>query len=55
VAIGRVIDNPELAARLSSAGQERVTHWSWDDTAARVRELYARALARHAERHAHRR
>lgn len=53
-AIEQVVADPGLRSRLSSAGTDRVRGWSWDDAAARVRALYANALRRHAERHAHR-
>lgn len=53
-AIERMIDDAACATRLAKAGAERVRQWSWEDAAARVRELYARAIVRHRERNAHR-
>jgi glycosyltransferase involved in cell wall biosynthesis len=53
-ALEQVVADPGLRARLSFAGRDRVRGWSWDHAAARVRALYERAVARRAERHAHR-
>jgi glycosyltransferase involved in cell wall biosynthesis len=53
-AIEQVVADAGLRSRLSCAGRDRVQGWSWDGTAARVRMLYAQAVTRHAERHAHR-
>jgi glycosyltransferase involved in cell wall biosynthesis len=45
-AIGRVLDDPELGARLGAAGRERVVNrYTWANTAARTVEVYRRAIA----------
>ncbi|MFV0258988.1 MAG: glycosyltransferase family 4 protein [Acidimicrobiales bacterium] len=41
-AIVTVIDRPERAAALVAAGRDRITAFSWDDTAARLAALYHR-------------
>jgi phosphatidylinositol alpha-mannosyltransferase len=46
--LGRVLDDPALAASLSSAGRERARAFSWSVVLPRIEELYARAT--HASR-----
>jgi glycosyltransferase involved in cell wall biosynthesis len=43
-AIGRLLDDPRLHARLRAAGLRRVQAYAWPDVAASVLELYARVL-----------
>jgi phosphatidyl-myo-inositol alpha-mannosyltransferase len=45
-AIGRVLDNPSLSARLGAAGRARVQEFSWETIAARIETLYDVAAAR---------
>jgi phosphatidylinositol alpha-mannosyltransferase len=42
-AIGRVLDDPELASRLSAAGRERASAFSWDVVVPRLEEVYVEA------------
>jgi glycosyltransferase involved in cell wall biosynthesis len=50
VAIGRVLDEPELGARLGAAGRERVAdRFTWRTAADRTAEVYRRAIAEHSE------
>ncbi|HXQ28029.1 MAG TPA: glycosyltransferase family 4 protein [Gemmatimonadales bacterium] len=45
-ALGRLIRDPDLAARLGAAGRERVhTHFSWDAISARWEKLYAAVVS----------
>jgi glycosyltransferase involved in cell wall biosynthesis len=46
-ALGRVLDDPALAARLGAAGRERVLrHYTWRATAERTADWYRTVLAR---------
>jgi len=49
-AITRLLADPPLAVRLGSAGRERARAYSWERTAALIREAYASALAQRASR-----
>jgi glycosyltransferase involved in cell wall biosynthesis len=42
-AIGRVLDDPDLAARLRSAGPPRAAEFAWNPIVERYRDRYARA------------
>jgi MMP alpha-(1->4)-mannosyltransferase len=47
-AIGRVLDDPELGARVGAAGRERVVNrFTWRAAAERTAEVYRRAIAEH--------
>jgi D-inositol-3-phosphate glycosyltransferase len=46
VAIGRVLGDPELAARLAADAAAMAGHYRWSTTAARLRRLYADLSAR---------
>lgn len=46
--IARLIDHPALAARLRSAGRARADEHDWQVVAARMRDVYRRALERTA-------
>jgi glycosyltransferase involved in cell wall biosynthesis len=46
-ALGRVLDDPALAARLGAAGRQRVLrHYTWRATAERTADWYQAVLAR---------
>jgi glycosyltransferase involved in cell wall biosynthesis len=46
-ALGRVLDDPDLAARLGAAGRQRVLrHYTWRATAERTADWYQAVLAR---------
>ncbi|WP_068397016.1 glycosyltransferase family 4 protein [Kribbia dieselivorans] len=45
-ALRRAVDDGELAARLSQAGRDRVTEFTWDRVAADYEKVFARARAR---------
>jgi len=45
-AVSAVLDEPDLAARLSAAGRERAAAFDWSVVLARIEDLYARAAAR---------
>jgi glycosyltransferase involved in cell wall biosynthesis len=48
VAIGRVLDDPALGARLGAAGRDRVAQrFTWRAAAAATAEVYRRAIAEH--------
>jgi glycosyltransferase involved in cell wall biosynthesis len=48
VAIGRVLDDPDLGARLGAAGRARVvTRFTWRVAAQRTAEVYHKAIAEH--------
>jgi len=50
-AIGRVLDDPELGARLGAAGRERVVaRFTWRAAADRTADVYRRAIAEHGTR-----
>jgi glycosyltransferase involved in cell wall biosynthesis len=50
-AIGRVLDDPDLGARLGAAGRARVvTRFTWRAAADRTAEVYRQAIAEHARR-----
>ena len=40
-----ILDDPALAARLAAGGRERAAEFDWDVVAARLEELYARAIS----------
>lgn len=45
-ALGRLLEDRELAARLGAAGRERaVERWDWSDAAAAARQIYLRAAS----------
>ena len=44
-AVARVLDDPDLAASLSTAGRERALAFSWDTVVPRIEAVYARVLA----------
>ncbi|MBC8293711.1 MAG: glycosyltransferase family 4 protein [Proteobacteria bacterium] len=44
-AIGRLLDDDELAEQLAKAGLERAANFTWSNTARLTRAVYARALA----------
>jgi glycosyltransferase involved in cell wall biosynthesis len=45
------LDDPELRAKVGSAGRDRVKHqWSWRHTAIKTVDQYRAVLAEHAER-----
>jgi glycosyltransferase involved in cell wall biosynthesis len=44
-AIGGVLGDPALAARLAAGGRARAAVFDWEVVAARLEELYARAAA----------
>lgn len=44
VALGRVLDDPMLAARLRTAGRARAEQHDWSAVAERMRQVYRRAL-----------
>jgi phosphatidylinositol alpha-mannosyltransferase len=44
VAAGRVLDDPELAARLAAAGRDRARTFDWSVVVPRIEALYDRAL-----------
>lgn len=44
--IGRILDDPLLAASMSVAAAERATHYTWGFAAARLRRLYTDLAAR---------
>lgn len=44
-AAATILDDPGLAARLASAGRKRAATFDWSVVAARLEELYARAIA----------
>jgi glycogen(starch) synthase len=44
-AMETVITDPAAAARLVAAGEARLGHFSWSDTAARLAQLYHRLAA----------
>jgi glycosyltransferase involved in cell wall biosynthesis len=44
-AMGRVLDDDALAARMGSAGLERAAEYTWEATAALVRDAYAAAIS----------
>lgn len=49
-AIGRVLDDPELGARLGAAGRERVVdRFTWRAAADRTAEVYQRAIAEYRD------
>ncbi|MBX6748258.1 MAG: glycosyltransferase family 4 protein [Micromonosporaceae bacterium] len=53
-ALGRILDDPDLGARLGAAGRARVvTRFTWRAAADRTAEVYRRAIAEHAGRGAH--
>jgi len=43
-AIAQVLNNPQVAERLSAAGRTRVARFSWAETARKTREVYSSAL-----------
>jgi phosphatidylinositol alpha-mannosyltransferase len=43
-AVGRVLREPELAARLAAAGPSRAAAFSWDEVAPRIEEIYERVV-----------
>ncbi len=43
-AAGRLLDDPELSARVASAGRERAAGFDWGVVAARIERVYARAI-----------
>ena len=45
-AAAAILDDPATAARMSSAGRERSRAFDWQVVAARIEELYDRAVAR---------
>jgi phosphatidylinositol alpha-mannosyltransferase len=45
-AAANILDDPALAARMSVAARERAAAFDWSVVAARIEELYARAIAR---------
>ncbi len=45
-AVGKILDDPDLATAMSAAGRERARSFDWRVVAARIEELYARAVAR---------
>jgi glycosyltransferase involved in cell wall biosynthesis len=49
-AIERVLDSPELAARLSDAGKARARRFTWDASAATLVEAYQSAIERRRAR-----
>jgi phosphatidylinositol alpha-mannosyltransferase len=49
VAIGRILDEPALAARLRAAGRRRAEEHDWAAIAARMQALYGQAVAAPAE------
>jgi glycosyltransferase involved in cell wall biosynthesis len=50
VAIGRIVDDAELGARLGAAGRERVVdRYTWRAAADRTAAVYRRAITEHAE------
>ncbi len=46
VSIRRILDDPELAKRLRTAGLERAKRFSWEETAQRTLSCYRKALGR---------
>ena len=44
VAAARVLNDPDLAARMSAAGRARAATFDWSNVAARIVELYERAI-----------
>jgi phosphatidylinositol alpha-mannosyltransferase len=44
-ALGRVLEEPDLARGLVAAGRERARAFSWDEVAPRLEEVYGRAVA----------
>jgi phosphatidylinositol alpha-mannosyltransferase len=44
-AAGRILGDPLLAASMSAAGRERARTFDWAIVAARIEELYERAVA----------
>ena len=53
VAIGRILDDPDLGARLGAAGRARVvSRFTWRAAADQTAEVYRRAIADHARRSA---
>jgi phosphatidylinositol alpha-mannosyltransferase len=44
-ALGRVLDDPDLARALVTAGRERARAFSWDEVAPRLEAVYRRAVA----------
>jgi phosphatidylinositol alpha-mannosyltransferase len=44
-ALRRVLEDPDLAARLARAGRERAAGYSWDVVAPRLEAIYERAVA----------
>ena len=45
-AVGTLLDDPALAAKIAEAGAERARGFTWSTTAARLRRLYADLTAR---------
>jgi phosphatidyl-myo-inositol alpha-mannosyltransferase len=43
-AVGRVLDDPELARRFAEAGRERARRYSWDAVATDLERVYAEAV-----------
>ena len=39
-ALGRVLEEPDLASRLSAAGRERASGFDWDQVAPRIEAVY---------------
>jgi phosphatidylinositol alpha-mannosyltransferase len=46
IAIGRLLDDDALAARLVQAGRQRADTFDWSIVAARIEDVYRSALAR---------
>jgi len=44
-ALGRVLDEPDLARALATAGRERARAFSWDEVAPRLEAVYRRAVS----------